>query len=943
MRHIIKILIIVINILIISSCSNEKNTWVSRNYQKLTSNYNVYFNGVEAFNSGIDKIRQNYKNDYSHVLPVYEFSDSKVAKSGSSDMETALKKGHKLIQLHSITAKPKRKDKPSERYKRFSAQEEFNPYVAESYLLLGKATVVRHEEDEAIEYFDYLSRKYEGKRPCYEGKIWKSIAYAQKGQYGNAVSALESYDLDGVAPEELYGQYMAAYANIYICQQRYGEAITYMETAVKETDERHSRRRYKYILAQLYRSTGNKAKAAPIFLELSKNMADYDMAFAAKLDLATVASTAEELAIAEKKLTKMASDDKNKDQLDQIYYSLGKMRENKGDTTSAINNFKKSISKSVDNDNQRGLSYLALADIYITIPDYIPTSEALDSAVFFLDDSNIRKEETELKSKKYQPLATELRVIREQDSLLRVANMDSKEREKLIKSIIEKYEKEKEAAEAAKQAEMDEGMSQSDFYQLTSGQMNRGSHEMSKWYFYNTATVNAGKRTFLTQWGRRKNEDNWRRNDKSSNNTSDLENVFEQKSDSANNNGNKRGNARPNPNDRHGNAKPNPNDKLGNARPNPSDKRDNQAQQTKQTDVAPTKESLLAGLPLTDEAQKESNKKIDDALFASGTILYEDIKDYKSATKQFKTQTTRFSQSENRYNSLIMLYFAQTKTGDISSAQETALIIKREFSNSSFAKYLNMPNYFEQQNIQKAELEQRYEHTYNAYLDGQYSEAISAASSALSDTTNNEYRPKYLLVRSLAYAKNAQTAPFKADLQTITEQYNGGQEDSIAKILLAKLDEGLTPVKAEPYKSPLSEAGKQIAESTTNNVETYTYRADTTHTIICLVDFEMQNKAQFVISDYNFSNYLVEDFDIKIQKLSEQHQAVIINGFENKDIAMSYFYSLREQEFWKEISSEAMPTIYVVSDNNVRMLILSDLGNNYSQFFDEYYLNKKAQ
>lgn len=876
----------------------------------LTSNYNVYFNGVEAFNDGVGKIRTAYKNDYSAVLPVYEFSDATAAKSGASDMETALKKGHKLIQLHSITAKPKKKDNPSEKYKRFAAQEEFNPYVAESYLLLGKANVVLHEEDEAVDYFDYLSRKYEGERTSYEGKIWKSIAYAQKDLYNNAVSALESYDLDGVAPEELYGEYMAAYANIHIRQSQYREAIPYMEGAVKNTTDRHTKRRYKYILAQLYRHNGENEKAAPLFLELSRGMADYNMAFAAKLDLATVATTPEELAVAEKKLRKMAKDSKNNEQLDQIYYSLGKMELNKGNKNAAIDDFRQSVQKSVSNDNQKGLSFMALADIYIAEPQYIPTSEALDSAAFFLDDSNLRKKEAQQNSQKYKPLADQLRIIENNDSLLRVANMSEKDRNKVIKSILDKIEDERRAAEAARQAEMNETMSQSEYYQLTSNRT--GSSSMNKWYFYNTSTVSAGRSTFLSKWGRRKNEDNWRRGDKSSHSVSDLEDGFgdeENQSAGAQNSGSQQ----------------------------------NAQQQTDNKPQAPievTRESLLAGLPLTVEAQAECNRLIDDALFASGSILYDDIRDYTSATSQFSRQTERYPKSPNRYNTLVMLYFSQMKQGDLAGAETTAAIIRREFGNSDFAQYLKSDNYFETQNLQRAEREQRYEQTYNAYLGGRYAEAIASATSAMTDTANRQYEPKYLIVRSLAYAKNAQKSEFRNDLVTITQRYVGSEEDSLARVFLAKLDEGLEPVKATPYVSPLAEAGR-TAEATQAQQNTYAFNPDTTHTVVCVVDAGMQNRAQYLIADYNFSNYIIDDFDISMVRLADDRQVLVIEGFENARRAMEYFYSLREQKFWSEISSEALPTIYAVSDNNTRMLILSDLGGDYDAFFNDNYLKNK--
>ena len=257
-----------------------------------------------------------------------------------------------------------------------------------------------------------------------------------------------------------------------------------------------------------------------------------------------------------------------------------------------------------------------------------------------------------------------------------------------------------------------------------------------------------------------------------------------------------------------------------------------------------------------------------------------------------------------------------------------------------FAQYLNSDNYFETENLRKAEREQRYEQTYNAYLQGKYAEAIASATAAMNDTANKSYESKYLIVRSLAYAKDAQKTQFRNDLVTITERYSGSEEDSLARALLAKLDKGLEPVKATPYVSPLADSGK-FTETPQNQAQTYTLNLDTTHTVVCLIDMGMQNRAQYVIADYNFSNYIIEDFDIRLMRLSEERQAILIEGFENAQKAMTYFYSLRDQEFWKEISSESVPTIYAVSDNNVRTLILSDLGGDYDKFFTENYLKSK--
>ncbi len=893
-------------VLVLAACSNKRNTWLSRNYQKLTSHYNVYFNGAEAFRVGTEKITENYEFDYSHILPVYTFADASAAKVGSSDMETALKKGHKLIQLHSITAKPERKAEMTEADKRFYAQEEFNPYVAEAYLLIGKANVVNHAENEAMEVFDYLSRKYEGRDCCYEGKIWKAIGYAQLGQYASAHSALESFDLDGMAPAKYFGAYEAASANILILEEKYAEAIPHMKNAVDGAPDRVTRRRYTYILAQLYREVGNKTEAAPLFLALSRQHSDAKMGFAAQMELASVATTPLELAAAEKKLRKMANDAKNKKRLDQIYYALGQMEENRGNTDAALANYNTSILESVENDNQKGLSFLATADIYQAVPKYLETATALDSAAFYLNDNNFRKAETVQRAATLQPLARDLRIIVRNDSLMRIATMNTADRDAFIQAMLDKQAEEIRAREEAALAEQEAAMSQSEYYQLTRGGTNATATNQ-KWYFYNNTSVSAGKSAFSGKWGRRKNEDNWRRANKQSvvaTNDADDTTVSDTTSTASNANGN--------------------------------------SSYGEQPEGQPyTRESLLAGLPLTADAQAACLKETDNALFEAGAILYDNIHDYPSAAKQLSTLLKRFPQSEHRYDALVILYFARQKSSDASGAQDVASIIKREYAESSFAKYLSNPSgYFANEQQVTDAKEAMYKSAYNAYITNNFGSAISISSSAIADEGNATYVPKYLLVRALSYAKQAESTHFRADLETITRDYSGGEEDSVARALLAMLDQGLTPVRASNYNSPFdSDVLKTEGEAATQDYN-FAFRADTTHTIVCVINSDAQNRAQYLIADYNFDHFLLRDYEIQSTTLPDGRLVIMVEGFDNKTEAMNYYYALRDCSFWSEITDAALPEIYAVSDNNTRNALLASLSDKWRKFFNEYYLGK---
>jgi tetratricopeptide (TPR) repeat protein len=89
-----------------------------------------------------------------------------------------------------------------------------------------------------------------------------------------------------------------------------------------------------------------------------------------------------------KELEKMLRDSKNKDFHDQIYFALGNMSMKEGKTEEALGFYRKSASAVSPNQNQKGRSYLALADHFYEKPDFMKAGMYYDSSVFFLDQKH---------------------------------------------------------------------------------------------------------------------------------------------------------------------------------------------------------------------------------------------------------------------------------------------------------------------------------------------------------------------------------------------------------------------------------------------------------------------------------------------------------------------------------------------------------------------------
>ena len=132
--------IFILSLIILGGCSTEKNTAVTRFYHNLTSHYNAFFNGRDQFKVAVKNFEKSYQDDYTKILPVFKYPNEQTASSLTGSMDITIEKATKVIKFHSITAKPKRKKGHlTKKQKAFYKKSDYNNWVDDSWLLIGKA------------------------------------------------------------------------------------------------------------------------------------------------------------------------------------------------------------------------------------------------------------------------------------------------------------------------------------------------------------------------------------------------------------------------------------------------------------------------------------------------------------------------------------------------------------------------------------------------------------------------------------------------------------------------------------------------------------------------------------------------------------------------------------------------------------------------------------
>ena len=899
-------------ILMIISCSPKKNTWVSRNYNNLAAHYNAYYNGNESFKTGELSLKKGTQDDFTKILTLFPYSGKENAGKVQGEMEVAIGKGQKIIRKYSITAKPKRKPgRNNPTYEAFYNQREFNKWVDDAYMLMGKAHLYNQKYYEAIVMFDYVMREYHNKPVRFDAAIWTARTRIEMEDFDNALIMLKWYDDMGQAPNRYYGDFMATYADYYIRKQQYIDAIPYLKTAMSSATGKWKKTRWNYVLGQLYMLNNQNKEAKACFKKVIRANPEYEMNMNSRLNIAVLTARGDgNYAEARKILNKLAKQTKNKEFRDRIYYTLAQTYLDEGDTTKTISNLQLSAEYNINNQPLKRETHLKLGELYFDVEKYVPSYTYYDSALMILPELDNRKKDIKFRHEGLKELSSHYSVILREDSLQKLAKMDSKERDAFLEAIIaqkraEKLESERRQQEAAGGM----GSLEDPFFNNSLRNQQGQNDNKGQWYFYNISTVSLGKIEFEKRWGRRPSEDNWRRSDKS---ISDPRSSH----DSTSHDGESADSEDDTENTEDGKVK----------------------KQSPSSDGIPTKEQLLADIPLTEELMEISDNKLAIAYFNTGMVFYDHFKDLPKAARDFRIMFERYPNHRLTDEDLFWAYRSYLVLGDERSVEEIRQILKKNFPDSRYTEFACDPRYADKHLKKEKADNDTYELAFSAYLSGRFMDAYTSVKELTDTTVNVSLIRKSHLLRAMSQGRMSNNSGFKYELQIIADKYPTTQEGILARKWLAMLDEGRMPIPGQIVSSD----GTVIsggADGTASSAELYVYEPDAKQELVLIIDGKADfNKLFFNLADYNFTRFIITDYDIDSKFLSDGNRVITVGLFGNEREVMDYFYSIRDHSALFNVENIGEPVILAGSENNVKAFFSSGDVTGFKNFFIRYYL-----
>ena len=901
-----------------ASCSTKKNTSATRFWHGFTARYNTYYNGTLAYiDASLEKENGN-KDNYTERLPLYTVGNKASRELGKANYDIAITKSKKAIQMHSIKAKPtwtKNRRKTAKDIEWLS-RKEYNPFLWKAWMLMGRSQFYQGNFDEAAATFSYMSRLYKGQPAIYgKARAWLAKCYIESDWLYDAEDVIRNMQRDSI-DWRAQKEWDYTLCDYYLHTNDLPKAAEYLRKVIKHEMRSKQKAREYYLLGQVEAAQGNTQAAYKAFQKVVRQNPPYELEFNARISMTEVSAKGQARKMIGK-LRRMARNDNNKDYLDQVYYAIGNIYLAEKDTVNAILSYEKGNAKATRSGIEKGVLLLHLGDLYWQLERYGDARRCYGEAIGLLDKERPDYNTLAERSKVLDELVPYTDAVHLQDSLQALAKMSEEERNEAIDRVIEalkqqeREEEEKAAEIEVQQRQQKYGSNLGNKTELNTPRNVTAQNRNAAWYFYNPQLVQQGKQIFQRTWGKRENTDNWQRYNKTvvgdfANEADDTailtdeqrdsimaveeqQRIEEERMDSAVNNPHKR-------------------------------------------------EYYMAQIPFTEEAVAASNDIIKDGLFHSAVIFKDKLDNLPLSEKAFKRlleQYEDFTPKDEVYYHLYLLY---SRIGRPMEARRYLGNLKTEFPESQWTRLLSDPYFAENARYGKHLEDSIYGATYTAFKEDRFQEVYDNAAVSEERFPLGANRDRFIFIKGLTRLNDGYPTECVAAMETVVKDYPESPVAEMAGMIINGVREGK---RLRGAKFDLSDVWnrrsmvQEGADSMANRVFSPERETEFMFIMAYQPDSIDENKLLFQMARYNFTSFLVRNFDITIEDVYGMHH-LTVSGFRNFGEARQYAKMLLQQEGIRRTAGHSRPI--VISRDNLELI-----GSRYSyNDYDTFYVKNFA-
>ena len=900
-------------VMTVIGCSTQKNTSASRWWHSFNARYNTYYNGSLAYiDASLEKENGN-KDNFTEMLPLYTVGNKASRELGKGNFDRAIEKCQKAIKLHSIKKRPEwnKSRKKNAKDIEWLNRREYNPFLWKAWLLMGRSQFMKGSFDEAASTFAYMSRLYATQPAIYgKARAWLARCYVEQDWLYDAEDVITKIKRDSLN-WRAQKDWDYTYADYYIRTGRYQEAIPYLRKVIKHEGRRKQRAREWYLMGQLQTAVGNRQAAYKAYRSVIRQQPPYELEFNARIAMTEVMATGKWKQMVGR-LKRMARNDNNKEYLDQVYYAIGNIYMNQKDTVQAIAAYEKGNAKSTRNGIEKGVLLLTLGDIYWAKEDFSNARRCYGEAIGLLDKDRKDYKQLSDRSKILDELVPHTDAVHLQDSLQALAKMSEKDRNAAIDRVIEALKKkEKEERDAQAEAEAQRVQAQNggsaNADQRNNITNNQQQQKNAIWYFYNPMAVSQGKATFQKLWGKRENVDDWQRVNKTV--VAQAQGVEEMT------------------------------DEMRDSLANVAQMEDSLANVADSAQNDPHKrEYYLAQIPFTEEQVEASNLLIMDGLYNAGVIFKDKLDNLVLSEKELRRLADDYPTYEHMDNAYYHLFLLYSRMHQPQTAASYLEKLKSGFPDSEWTTLLSDPHFVENSRYGVHLEDSLYAATYDAFKADKFMEVKNNVQISATRFPLGANRDKFIFFDGMAKLNSGDAKGCVDDMKIVVDKYPKSEVSTLAGMIVNGVNAGR---KLHGGKFDISDVWERRGEvmSDSDSIKTRKFTAernvDFSFIIAYQTDSINENQLLFELAKYNFSNFLVRNFEIAREEV-EGLERMVISGFKSYDEALQYARQLYSNNNILRLTRKARAII--ISDSNKELLGTQYSYNDYDKFYEKHFV-----
>ena len=838
-----------------SSCALLRDSKIAELYHNVTSRFNGYFNAKQRILAVEDKMWETQQLNFNEILPLYPLPEKKLRTAYNKELDVIIQKCSDVLAKHG----------------------ESN-WADDCYLLIGKSYYYKGDYFAALEMLQYLYLDYKTTEPAYEALVEMLRAHLDNDKYNEAQAAITVIDAMRNFPEELKPELQVAKAQYAITQEDYKTAAVFLDSAYHEINGRERRIRYAYVLGQLYQKLDSQRQAADYYRTVIRKNPPYELAINARINLIDVGDDKDEV---ERLLLKLLRDDKNIQFADQIYYQLARVALQQGDRPKAKDYLRKSTAASKFNKNQKGESFILLANLEFEDKNYTVSKSLYDSASLAIDDTYPDYEAFQSKKKVLDKLIGNLKIITEQDSLQALGRLSEKE---LIERINELIEEDKQRAQAGVQ----------DAQQYNAPQIQAPSilddPVAGRGYFYNPQALQKGYVTFVQTYGKRPLVENWRRTE-----AIRASNIARQGST----------------------AIPDVNDVV-------------------EDTLEAVQARYLAGVPRTPSLVSASNNLIQGALFDVSAIYQDDLNEYNIARYYYNELIQRFPTSPYTVKAYYNLYRLYRSKNQFDSSGYYGDLVLKKFPDTQEAALIRNPTAARKgASNTNPVIETAYKEAYQAYSNSDCQGIASAHTRAQSQPSKNYLEPRFRYLTLLCSYRGDSSAAFADTLVAFSKQYIG---DAIS-VTAYNLAQAITNRRTEQLQQKRKDSLAKQQPDTNRLITPFVDNKEGKHFFLLIIPQDADaNKLKTAFSNYHAAYFKQDNLQTTSFVYNDDDKFILVDKLETYDKAVEYYRKFVRNPSFSNSLDVARKQPLVISQQNFNVLMRDRALALYEKFFQKTYL-----